>query len=117
MKLAAQKPETVDDYIASFPPEVRSVLQSIRDTVRAAAPEAEERLSYAMPTFFLKRGVLIHFAAFKDHIGLYPPVRDPDLKARTEPYRGEKGALRFPLNQPIPYDLITDITRARVKNL
>jgi uncharacterized protein YdhG (YjbR/CyaY superfamily) len=114
MKPALAKPKTVDDYIAALPPDVQAVLQAIRQTVRDAAPEASERLSYGMPTFFLKR-VLVHFAAFKDHIGLYPPVRDPDLQQRTRPYQGEKGNLRFPLDRPIPYDVIEDIVRARVE--
>ncbi len=106
------KPTTVDEYIAAFPPEIRSILETIRATIRSAAPEARERMSYNMPTFALKRDI-VHFGAFKTHIGLFPPVRDPELERETLQYRGEKGNLRFPLDRPIPYALIGKIVRAR----
>src|SRR5262249_41670716 len=84
-------------------------------TVRAAAPGAEETISYRMPTFTLN-GNLIHFAAFKKHVGLFPPVQgDEKLNAELAPYRGEKGNLSFPLDEPIPYALIRRIVKARVK--
>jgi uncharacterized protein YdhG (YjbR/CyaY superfamily) len=106
---------TVDEYIAAFPPEVQAVLRKVRQTVRAAAPEAEETISYQIPTF-KQHGVLVHFAAFRNHIGFYPPVRgDARLEAAVARYAGEKGNLRFPLGQPIPYDLIGRITRLRLK--
>jgi uncharacterized protein YdhG (YjbR/CyaY superfamily) len=105
----------IDEYIASFSPEVRSILQKIRSTIREAAPEAEEKISYQMPTFALM-GNLIHFAAFKKHIGVYPPVKgDEKLKAEILPYQGEKGNLKFPLDEPIPYTLIRRIVKFRVK--
>ena len=108
-------PGNIDEYIALFTPEVRSILEKIRSTVREAAPDAEEKISYRMPTFALK-GILIHFAAFKNHIGLYPPVKgDEELQAEIAPYRGEKGNLRIPLDEPIPYALIRRIVKARVK--
>lgn len=107
-------PASVDDYISAFPADIQRVLQAIRETVRDAAPPAREKISYKMPTFALDRD-FIHFAAFKDHIGLYPPVREADLQSRVLPYRGEKGNLRFPLDQPIPHDLIADIVKARVE--
>jgi uncharacterized protein YdhG (YjbR/CyaY superfamily) len=107
-------PASVDDYIAAFPADVRTILQRIRETIRTAAPGATEKISYRMPTFFLKR-VVVHVGAFKTHIGLFPPVRDPELLRQTADYRGEKGNLRFPLDQPIPYDLIGKIVTARVK--
>jgi uncharacterized protein YdhG (YjbR/CyaY superfamily) len=107
-------PATVDDYISAFPAETQRVLQDIRETIRRAAPTARERISYRMPTFALDRDI-IHFGAFKGHIGLYPPVREPELQSRVLPYRGEKGNLRFPLDQPIPHDLIADIVKARVE--
>lgn len=113
---AGTPPATVDDYIAGFSPEVRLILQRVRETIRDAAPEAAERLSYRMPTFFQGR-VLVHFGAFKDHIGLYPPVREPGLQDRVARYCGEKGNLKFPLSEPIPYDLIRDIVTARVESL
>jgi len=75
---------------------------------------ATERISYGIPSLYLD-GVIVHFGAFKGHIGLYPPVRDPELANRIAIYRGEKGNLRFPLDRPIPYDLIGDIVKSRVK--
>src|SRR5579872_2163018 len=111
MRAAARSSE-VDRYVSSFPAEVQRVLQKVRQTIRKAAPMATERISYGIPSFFLD-GVIVHFGAFKGHIGLYPPVRDPELANRIAIYRGEKGNLRFPLDQPIPYDLIGDIVKSR----
>ncbi|HEY7899997.1 MAG TPA: DUF1801 domain-containing protein [Caulobacteraceae bacterium] len=108
------KPATVDDYIASFPSEIRCILEKIRETVRSAAPTATERLCYRMPTYRLDRDIL-HFGAFKGHIGLYPPVREAELQDRIAPYRGEKGNLRFRLDRPMPYELIADIVLTRAK--
>lgn len=105
----------VDEYIAAFPPEVQAILQRVRHVVRKVAPEAEEVISYRMPA--LKQdGVLVYFAAFRNHIGLYPPITgDTDIERAIAPYAGEKGNLRFPLDQPIPYDLIARITALRLK--
>jgi uncharacterized protein YdhG (YjbR/CyaY superfamily) len=109
-----QAPESIDEYIAQFSPEVQAILSQIRETVRAAAPGAEERISYRMPAFF-QNGVVVYFAAFKHHIGLYPPTRgDAAIEEAAAPYAGEKGNLRFPLDQPIPYELIERIVRLRV---
>ena len=106
---------TIDEYICAFPPEVQAVLQKVRQSVRDAAPEAEEVISYRIPAF-KQHGVLIYFAAFKNHIGFYPPVSgDPALEKAVSRYAGEKGSLRFPLNQPIPFDLIGRITRLRLR--
>lgn len=105
---------TVDGYIAAYPAAVQEVLERIRAIIRAAAPTARERISYRLPTYDLPGGTL-HFGAFKSHIGLYPPVRDPQFQARVAPYRGEKGNLQFPFDRPIPYDLIEDIAAARAK--
>jgi uncharacterized protein YdhG (YjbR/CyaY superfamily) len=108
-------PKNINEYIASCSPEVQSILQKIRSTIRKAAPDAEEKISYQMPTFALK-GNLIHFAAFKNHIGLYPPVKgDEKLQAETSRYKGPKGNLKFPLDEPIPYALISRIVKFRVK--
>jgi len=108
-------PRNIDAYIESFSPEVQSILERIRLTIKEAAPEAEEKISYQMPTFALM-GNLVHFAAFKKHIGLYPPVKgDEELNAEIARYRGEKGNLRFPLDEPIPYTLISRIVKFRVK--
>ena len=114
MKAGRTTPTSIDEYIAASPPEVRSILQRIRVTIQKAAPAAEEKISYQIPTFTLN-GNLVHFAAFKKHIGFYPPVRDEKLRAETSVYAGEKGNLRFPLDQPIPYGLIRKLVKARVR--
>lgn len=106
---------TIDDYIASAPAEVQPILERIRATVRKAAPDAEETISYRMPAF-KQHGILLYFAAFKHHIGLYPPVRgDAALVKALAPYAGEKGNLRFPLDRRIPYGLIAKIVKLRLK--
>jgi uncharacterized protein YdhG (YjbR/CyaY superfamily) len=108
-------PNDINEYIAAFPPEVQSVLEKVRLTIRQAAPKAKETISYKMPAFTLD-GMLIYFAAFKKHIGMYPPVQgDAKLRKETAPYRGEKGNLKFPLDEPIPYALIRRVVQARVK--
>ena len=108
-------PRSIDDYIAAFPPDVRKILQKVRTTIRVAAPDAEEVISYRMPAF-RGQGVLLYFAAFKHHIGLFPPVSgDERLERAMAPYAGEKGNLRFPLERPIPYGLIARIARLRVR--
>ena len=115
--MATSRPtaSSIDDYIGGFPPNVQSILQRIRSTVREAAPDAAETISYAIPCFKLE-GALVYFAAFKQHIGFYPPVRgDPGLVKATSKYAGEKGNLRFPLDEPIPYALIGRIVKLRVK--
>src|SRR6185295_2024880 len=101
--------------ISARTPEVQAILRRIRQVVRSAAPDAEEGISYRMPAFKLN-GPLVYFAAFKNHIGFYPPVRgDARLHQAVAPYAGEKGNLRFPLDRPIPYALIARITKVRVK--
>jgi uncharacterized protein YdhG (YjbR/CyaY superfamily) len=105
---------TIDEYIAGFSPDIQAILQEIRATVRAAAPDAEEAISYQMPTFRLK-GNLVHFAAFKEHIGFYPtPSGTERFQQALAAYKGGKGSVRFPLDQPIPYDLIREIVEFRV---
>lgn len=109
------KPRSIDEYIAAFSPEVRSILKKVRSTIRKAAPGAQEKISYGIPAFTMG-GALVFFAAFKNHIGLYPPVRgDEKLRKAISPYRGEKGNLKFPLDEPIPYALISRIVKVRVK--
>jgi uncharacterized protein YdhG (YjbR/CyaY superfamily) len=106
-------PTTVDEYIAGFSPEVQAILQAIRETIHHAVPDAQELISYRMPAFRLK-GILVYFAAFKKHVGLYPPVAgDASLLRAVSPYAGEKGNLRFPLDQSIPYPLIARIAKLR----
>src|SRR5687767_14129555 len=106
MKTKRVAPLTIDDYIAACTPSVRAVLQKIRTTIQKAAPGATETISYRIPAF-TQNGMVVYFAAFKNHIGLYPPVTgDARLVKAASPYAGEKGNLRFPLDQPIPYSLI-----------
>jgi len=108
-------PATIDEYIAGFPPEVQAILQKVRATVRKAAPRAREAISYRIPAL-RGNGILVYFAAFKSHIGFYPPVRgDARLEEAVQPYAGEKGNLRFPYDEPIPYQLIARITRHRAQ--
>ncbi len=115
MKAKHKPPQNIDDYIATFSPEVQAILQKIRQTIHKAAPAAEEEISYQMPAF-AQQGYLVYFAAFKKHIGFYPPIKgDEKLKQEASIYAGEKGNLRFPLDQPIPYALITKIVKLRVR--
>jgi uncharacterized protein YdhG (YjbR/CyaY superfamily) len=108
-------PKTIDEYIAAFPLDVQDILQKIRATIRQAAPEAQEKISYQMPTFALN-GNLVHFAAFKNHIGFYPiPSGIEAFKEDLSPYKQGKGSVQFPLDQPIPYDLIARITAFRAR--
>jgi uncharacterized protein YdhG (YjbR/CyaY superfamily) len=108
-------PKNIDEYIAAFPPEVQSILKKIRQTIRRAAPKAEEKISYRIPAFTLD-GDLIYFAAFKSHIGMYPPVDgDEKLSKELARYRGEKGNLKFPLDEPMPFALISRVVKFRVK--
>jgi uncharacterized protein YdhG (YjbR/CyaY superfamily) len=108
-------PRSIDEYIAGQPAKVRAILTRIRRTIARAAPAAQEKISYRMPAFTLN-GVLVYFAAFKAHIGLYPPVRgDARLEKALAPYAGAKGNLRLPLDQPMPYDLITRLVKLRVR--
>ena len=107
--------KNIDEYIAGFPPGTREILEKVRATIRAAAPEAEETINYAIPTFTLK-GNLVHFAGFKTHIGFYPtPSGIEKFKNELAEYEGAKGSVKFPLDQPMPYDLISEIVKFRVK--
>jgi uncharacterized protein YdhG (YjbR/CyaY superfamily) len=105
---------SIDEYIATFPPEVRETLRELRATIRAAAPDAEETISYQMPTFVLK-GNLVHFAAYKNHIGFYPtPSGIAAFAQELAAYESAKGSVRFPIDQPLPLELISRIVRFRV---
>jgi uncharacterized protein YdhG (YjbR/CyaY superfamily) len=98
---------TVEEYIESFPPETRSILERVRAAMRRGAPTAGERISYGIPTFTLDDRYVIYFAGWKRHIAIYPiPDGDARLQGDLEPYRAAKGTLRFPLDAPIPYELI-----------
>jgi uncharacterized protein YdhG (YjbR/CyaY superfamily) len=111
----AAAPSDIDGYIATFPPDVRAILESIRATIQKAAPDAQETISYRIPAFTL-HGMLVYFAAFKHHIGFYPPVRgDAALEKAVARYAGEKGNLRFPLDEPMPLRLIARIVKLRAR--
>ncbi len=115
MATRQSSPRNIDEYIASFPPHVQVVLEKIRKTVKDAAPDALETIKYQMPTFTLN-GNLVYFAAFKNHIGFYPPsAANEIIKKELAVYEGPKGSLRFPFDQPIPYDLISRIVKIRAK--
>lgn len=108
-------PKTIDEYIAGFPPEVQKILKQVRLTIHKAAPEATEAIKYRMPTFVLN-GNLVHFAAFKNHIGFYPaPQGIEEFKDELAAYKGGKGSVQLPLNKPMPLDLISRIVRFRVR--
>jgi uncharacterized protein YdhG (YjbR/CyaY superfamily) len=105
---------SIDEYIATFPEHIRKLLQEMRAVIKAAAPEAQEKISYQMPTFFLQ-GNLVHFAAFKNHIGFYPAPSGIEAFARDlSQYKSSKGAVQFPIDKPIPYELVERIVRYRV---
>lgn len=111
---AKQTFKTIDEYIAAFPENVQDILNKIRGIIRDVAPEAKEVISYQIPTFKLN-GNLVHFGAFKDHIGFYPtPSGIAKFEKELSPYAGAKGSVRFPLSEPIPYDLIRQIVAFRV---
>jgi uncharacterized protein YdhG (YjbR/CyaY superfamily) len=105
---------SIDEYIATFPEEIQKILLEVRAVIKAAAPDAEEKISYQMPTFFLE-GNLVHFAAFKHHIGFYPaPTGVEAFAQELSQYKGAKGSVQFPIDQPLPLDLITKIVKYRV---
>jgi uncharacterized protein YdhG (YjbR/CyaY superfamily) len=106
---------TIDEYIAEQVTEVQPLLRAVRDTIRTAAPEATEKISYRMPTFWQGEN-LIHFAVFKEHIGIYPGGEAVGVFAeRLTGYKTSKGTIQFPLSKPIDHELISDITRWRVE--
>jgi uncharacterized protein YdhG (YjbR/CyaY superfamily) len=114
MSTKPKVPEDIDEYIAGFPTDVRKILEKIRTTIKREAPDAEETIKYGMPTFTLE-GNLVHFAAFKKHIGMFPPTQgDEQFEIEASVYRGAKGNLRFPLDAPIPYALIAKLVKYRV---
>jgi uncharacterized protein YdhG (YjbR/CyaY superfamily) len=105
---------TIDDYIEGFPPTVQSVLSQLRSTIRQAAPQAVEKISYRIPTFYLN-GNLVHFAAFEHHVGFYPaPSGIARFRKELTRYKSAKGSVQFPLDEPLPLGLIADIVEFRV---
>lgn len=108
------KPLDIDEYISSFPHEVQEILEEIRKTIHEAAPNAKEKISYSMPAFE-QNGIVVYFAAFKNHIGFYAlPSSNEKFKQVLSKYKSGKGSVQFPLNQPMPFDLITEIVKFRV---
>lgn len=105
---------TIDEYIASFPPATQALLAQVREVVKQAAPQATEKISYQMPTFYLN-GNLVHFAAYKNHIGFYPtPNGIAEFEPELSVYKRAKGSVQFPIHQPLPLDLISRIVKYRV---
>jgi uncharacterized protein YdhG (YjbR/CyaY superfamily) len=115
MRTNQTTPKTIDEYIAGFPKEVQEILVKIRMTIRKAAPGAEEAIKYQLPTFTLK-GNLVHFGAFKKHIGFYPTSTGTRaFKRELSVYEGAKGSVKFPLDRPIPFALISKIVKFRAQ--
>jgi uncharacterized protein YdhG (YjbR/CyaY superfamily) len=115
MKVATTKPESIDEYIATFPRDVQVILEKLRQTIRQAAPAATEKISYQMPTFYLN-GNLVHFAAYKNHIGFYPaPSGITAFQDDLKKYKTSKGAIQFPIDEVIPHALVNKIVAFRVK--
>lgn len=107
--------KNIDEYIATFPKEVQQILQEVRLTIKAAAPTAIEAIKYAIPTFVLN-GNLVHFGGFKNHIGFYPaPTGAAAFKDELSVYKSGKGSVQFPIDKPMPLNLITKIVKYRVK--
>jgi uncharacterized protein YdhG (YjbR/CyaY superfamily) len=115
MKKAGRGARTFEEYIARTPPKVRRLLKQLRATVRKAAPRAEEKISYRMPTFYLN-GNLLHFAAYERHIGFYPtPSAIVEFASELKRYHTSKGAIQFPLDEPLPLGLVARIAKFRVR--
>jgi uncharacterized protein YdhG (YjbR/CyaY superfamily) len=109
------KPNSTDEYIQSFPPKTQVILEALREKIKEAAPGAEEVISYQMPAFRLN-GIVVYFGGHKDHIGLYPTASGVEVfKKELADYKYSKGAIQFPIDKPMPYDLITRIVKYRVK--
>jgi uncharacterized protein YdhG (YjbR/CyaY superfamily) len=115
MKTPKKEYKTIDEYIGTFPKNIQRILEELRQAIRESAPKAEETISYQIPTF-KQNGNLVHFAAFKNHIGFYPTSSAIGaFKAKLSNYEVSKGTVRFPINEPIPFDLIREMVRFRVK--
>ena len=114
MKRSTHVATTIDDYIAGHPPKIRARLSAMRKTIRKHAPEAEERISYRIPTFYLG-GNLVHFAAFDRHVGFYPGAAGiAAFQDALAPYKSAKGSVQFPHDEPLPLELVAEIVRFRV---
>ena len=114
MDSSKKSPQTIDEYMANFPAQAQAVMQRMRDLIHEIAPEATEKISYGIPTFLLGQN-LVHFAAYKNHIGFYPASSGiAHFEEELKDYETSKGTVRFPLDKPIPYDLVRRITEFRV---
>jgi uncharacterized protein YdhG (YjbR/CyaY superfamily) len=110
------RPKNIDEYISGFPAAVQETLNKVRATISKAAPDARETISYAIPTFTLNKTNLVHFAGFKNHIGFYPaPTGSEAFKAELSVYKTGKGSVQFPIDKPMPLDLITKVVEFRVR--
>jgi uncharacterized protein YdhG (YjbR/CyaY superfamily) len=115
MMMSRKKHDTIDEYIARYPKDVQLLLEKMRKTIRKAAPKAEERISYGMPAFY-QDGILVWFAAFKEHIGFYPkPSAIAAFKKDLSKFEGTKGTIRFPIDKPLPLALVSRIVKFRMK--
>ena len=114
--MTTTKSNDINEYIAGFPKDIQKILEQIRATIKKTAPKAEETISYGIPTYILNGHYLIYFAGYKNHIGLYPAPRENEaFKKELSVYKGGKGTVQFPLDKPIPLNLITKIVKFRVK--
>jgi uncharacterized protein YdhG (YjbR/CyaY superfamily) len=114
--MSASKPKTIDEYIAGFPKETQAILEEVRQTIRKAAPEAQETISYDIPTFTWRGTSLIYFAGWKKHIAIYPVSAKlvEELGEELSKYKGTKGSVHFPLDKPMPLDLINRVVKIRL---
>jgi uncharacterized protein YdhG (YjbR/CyaY superfamily) len=116
MKRSPAVPKTIDEYIVSFPTDIHPLLKKIRATIKKAAPGVEEKISYQIPAFQLNGHYLIYFAAFKEHVGVYPaPISHPDFEEELAPYASGKATAKFLYNKPVPFALITKIVKFKVQ--
>jgi uncharacterized protein YdhG (YjbR/CyaY superfamily) len=116
MATSKKQVKTVDEYIATFPENVKNILEKLRRVIRESAPKAEETISYGIPTFDLNCRHLVHFAAYKNHVGFYPTSSGiKAFKKELSPFKTSRGTVQFPLNKPIPFDLVKKIVRFRVR--
>ena len=114
--MAAKKAASIDEYIAGFPKETQKILEQVRATIKNTVPDAEETISYAIPAFTLNKTYLVYFAGYKHHISLYPaPTGNEAFEKEIAAYKSGKGTVQFPLNKPLPLDLITKVIKYRLK--
>ena len=114
--MATMKPDSIDEYIAGFPKETQKVLEQVGAIIKNTAPDAEETIRYAIPTFTMNKKYLVYFAGYKNHVSLYPaPIGNASFEKEITPYRSGKGTVQFPLDKPLPIDMIKRIVKYRMK--